>query len=96
MRMVTLDSVLNFGKYAGMKLSDVKRKDSGYYNWMLREQVISIVDKMPDISESYENARAINMKDSKWARIRFFGNPKPEDFDDITITVTKSSFSLKG
>ena len=29
------EEVFNFGKYKGMKVSDVFEKDTGYYGWMM-------------------------------------------------------------
>ncbi len=32
---MTIDEPLNFGKYKGISVSDVFKKDPGYYSWML-------------------------------------------------------------
>lgn len=97
---------IQFGKYKGKRIDMIQRDDPGYYKWMIDNKVITIIGIKKFIAErkERENNEALTteqifikaIRQSNQIIIKWFADPRPEDFDDdVQYEKKESSFSLK-
>ena len=97
---------IQFGKYNGTVIKDIEAKDPGYYKWMIDNKVITIIGIKRFIAERKERESNEGLtteqifikaiRQSNQIIIKWFADPRPEDFDDgIEYEKKESSFSLK-